>query len=188
MPRALPIVPLAFLVCTIEPIFAAGDETSMESTSTSINDKQIIDISFIPDFYRGLFSSRVDRIISINIPAGNSANVGGFEIGGLANIEVTINGTAKEALVLHPGILDIEYVISMPAQYNLIVKTSGGSLSLSGMQGSTSASTTGGNVSIEDMVGPQEVKTSGGWISAKNIIGDLIGTTTGGSISIRATE
>jgi hypothetical protein len=126
-------------------------------------------------------------------------------------IEVTLNGTAKlvedfdiqtgtngsdtvivgryaakDALLLHPGILDVEYIISMPAQYNLIIKTSGGSLSLSGMQGSTAASTTGGNVSIEDMVGPQEVKTSGGWISAKNIIGDLFGTTTGGKITAEA--
>jgi len=56
----------AFLACAIEPISAACAEARGSTEDASRNDKQIVGISFIPDFYQGLFSSRVDRIISIN--------------------------------------------------------------------------------------------------------------------------
>ncbi|HEY9594918.1 MAG TPA: hypothetical protein VHE79_10595, partial [Spirochaetia bacterium] len=44
-------------------------------------------ISFLPDFRGGLFASRDENIISINLLAGSSAASRGFEVGGLANLE-----------------------------------------------------------------------------------------------------
>jgi hypothetical protein len=43
--------------------------------------------SFIPDIIQGLFSSNSNRNFSINALVGTSANMNGFEVGGLVNIE-----------------------------------------------------------------------------------------------------
>jgi uncharacterized protein YcfJ len=44
-------------------------------------------ISFFPDVGEGLFSSTAERVVSINLLAGTSGSIRGFEVGGLANFE-----------------------------------------------------------------------------------------------------
>lgn len=46
-----------------------------------------IDFSLLPDVSNGLFSSRADHIVGINLLIGSSSYSRGFEVGGLANIE-----------------------------------------------------------------------------------------------------
>jgi len=44
-------------------------------------------LSLLPDLNEGIFASRDDHILSLNLLAGNSGSIRGFELGGLANIE-----------------------------------------------------------------------------------------------------
>jgi hypothetical protein len=46
-----------------------------------------IDFSLLPDMSKGLFSSRADHVVGINLLIGSSAYSRGFEVGGLANFE-----------------------------------------------------------------------------------------------------
>ena len=48
---------------------------------------KVFQLGFFPDFSRGVFSSRVDHVVAVNVLAGSSGSSYGFEIGGLANFE-----------------------------------------------------------------------------------------------------
>jgi len=48
---------------------------------------QVLELGVAPDLARGMFSSRVDHIVGINLLVGSSGSSYGFEVGGLANFE-----------------------------------------------------------------------------------------------------
>ncbi len=52
-----------------------------------------VHFSFLPEVFDGLFASTADRTVSFNLLIGSSANLNGFELGGLANTEAqTMSG------------------------------------------------------------------------------------------------
>jgi len=63
-------------------------------------------------------------------------------------------------------------------------KTSGGSLSLKGMRGKLQGATSGGSINIEEINATAEMSTSGGSINAKTCKDNLNLTTSGGSINL----
>ena len=96
----------------------------------------------------------------------------------------------------------IEFVITVPEEYNVELKTSGGKISveniegdldlhtsgsdirLSNIKGHIEGKTSGGNISVRDIEGEIEVKTSGGGIEIDHVIGNVTAKTSGGSIEI----
>ena len=96
-----------------------------------------------------------------------------------------------------------KYSITVPAQFNVQLKTSGGRIALNHLDGNAKAETSGGAievshgagslqghtsggpVAVKKFNGPVQVKTDGGGIEIENVTGKVEGSTSGGSISAR---
>jgi len=87
-----------------------------------------------------------------------------------------------------------KYSITVPAQFNVQLKTSGGRIALNHLDGSAKAETSGGAIEVSRGAGslqgytsggPVQVKTDGGGIEIENVTGKVEGSTSGGSISAR---
>jgi hypothetical protein len=94
----------------------------------------------------------------------------------------------------------VSYNVRIPANAEVIMRTAGGSLKLSGVNGihtlstaggsiridnvngKASAGTSGGSIKLSDMEGHFEVSTSGGSLDFSNVKGRVEGNTSGGSI------
>jgi hypothetical protein len=79
---------------------------------------------------------------------------------------------------------EAKYTITVPARFNADVKTSGGSIALSGLEGSTKAHTAGGSIKIAGIRGQVDAHTSGGSIKVNECTGPIAVKTSGGSIDI----
>lgn len=80
----------------------------------------------------------------------------------------------------------VVFDVSVPAQFNLDMSTSGGDLTVSGaLNGKIDGSTAGGDIKLGDVNGgPVEMTTSGGDITAGNLQGDGRLKTAGGDIKV----
>jgi DUF4097 and DUF4098 domain-containing protein YvlB len=79
---------------------------------------------------------------------------------------------------------EARYKVSVPAQYAADAKTSGGSISISGLAAKTQARTSGGSLKFAGIKGDLNGHTSGGSISTSDCAGKLDLHTSGGSIQI----
>jgi len=84
--------------------------------------------------------------------------------------------------------LKVRFVISVPASYNVDVKTSGGSIAIADIRGGVSGRTSGGGLRFERVVGNVDGRTSGGSIRIDAVEGDIDVRTSGGSINVADTE
>ncbi|XOV77406.1 MAG: DUF4097 domain-containing protein [Aestuariibacter sp.] len=84
--------------------------------------------------------------------------------------------------------LRVHFFLTVPENYDLELQTSGGSISISDLQGDIDAKTSGGSISIGDVRGDVELHTSGGSISTENIYGEIDAHTSGGSVTVRFAE
>ena len=102
--------------------------------------------------------------------------------------------------------LDVRFVVNVPSQYNVNLKTSGGDISVSDLNGQAKVSTSGGDVSLGHIAGAVDahtsggdvamagsqttamLSTSGGDIKVDNANGSLNVKTSGGSIDIRRVQ
>lgn len=66
---------------------------------------------------------------------------------------------------------------------NLGFRTSGGSLQLNALRGTIKGATSGGSIKAQDLDGSGSLVTSGGSITAENAVGDFRFSTSGGSIT-----
>ncbi|MCI0391083.1 MAG: hypothetical protein MOB07_20240 [Acidobacteria bacterium] len=98
--------------------------------------------------------------------------------------------------------LNVRYVVSLPIEFNVDLKTSGGSISVGDLRGEARARTSGGSLSLGKIEGPvtghtsggsislagcngkAELKTSGGGIYIATGAGEMIAETSGGSVKI----
>lgn len=96
--------------------------------------------------------------------------------------------------------LQVQYLITIPRQFEVNLKTaggsikvadlagkaqvhtSGGSLTLEKIEGPVSGHTSGGNINVARCRGQVDVHTSGGSLNLSEIEGDVTGKTSGGSI------
>jgi len=76
----------------------------------------------------------------------------------------------------------LEITVSVPAQTNADINTSGGEIGVSGLEGSVVANTSGGGVDCSRIVGPVVAHTSGGSINLVSVTGTYEVETSGGSI------
>jgi DUF4097 and DUF4098 domain-containing protein YvlB len=72
----------------------------------------------------------------------------------------------------------------VPERYSVIVRTGGGSIEISELEGRVEAETSGGSIEVSEIAGPVSLDTSGGPIRAAEIKGDLVLRTSGGSLRI----
>ena len=84
--------------------------------------------------------------------------------------------------------LRVRFVITVPSQYNVDIKTSGGSIKVSNLEGEVKTRTSGGSLKYGMIKGPVTGRTSGGSIVLKGCIGDAEVRTSGGSITIGTVE
>lgn len=82
----------------------------------------------------------------------------------------------------------IKYIVKIPQQYNVDLRTGGGSIELSDLVGKVDAYTSGGSISLGRISGDVEVKTSGGSIKVDDVAGNINAHTSGGSIKAKISK
>src|SRR5215510_6195750 len=80
--------------------------------------------------------------------------------------------------------LNVRYLVSIPTEFNVDLKTSGGSVSVSDLRGEVRSRTSGGSLSFGKIEGPVIGDTSGGSINLMGCNGKTELNTSGGSIDI----
>lgn len=76
----------------------------------------------------------------------------------------------------------ISFVVYTPHNTRTRLKTSGGSVSASNLNGTQELRTSGGSVSIDEVTGDMALRTSGGSVKIQNASGNIDARTSGGSI------
>lgn len=84
--------------------------------------------------------------------------------------------------------LRVQYTVTVPAEFNLDVHTSGGNIDVADLKGEVKVGTSGGNLNLGSIVGPIDAHTSGGNINVQGGKGDSRVNTSGGDIRLREFE
>jgi hypothetical protein len=79
---------------------------------------------------------------------------------------------------------DLHFEITVPYNYNTDIKTFGGKIEVSGIEGEVKTKTSGGGLRFNDISGPVTGKTAGGSIEVKKCTGRIDIETLGGTIQI----
>jgi DUF4097 and DUF4098 domain-containing protein YvlB len=83
------------------------------------------------------------------------------------------------------GSIHVRFMIEVPRDYPVEIRTNGGSLNLAGVRASVHGATSGGSITVRDVQGPVDVRTLGGGIVAEHIQGPALLHTAGGSIKVQ---
>lgn len=78
--------------------------------------------------------------------------------------------------------LRVKFNITVPEEYELDLRTSGGSISIEDLTGNVDANTSGGSITLGNIQGDVDVHTSGGSITTEAVYGTIDAHTSGGSI------
>ena len=84
--------------------------------------------------------------------------------------------------------LSVAFKVMVPSAISCNLQTSGGSISLYGVEGQQSVKTSGGGLTLEKISGDMEARTSGGGIKIADFSGVLSAHTSGGSINLEDAE
>lgn len=80
---------------------------------------------------------------------------------------------------------EAKYTLSVPARFNVNLKSGGGGINVVGLTGEVRADTGGGGVSVGACHGALNLRTGGGGIEVSVSSGSLTGRTGGGSVSVK---
>jgi DUF4097 and DUF4098 domain-containing protein YvlB len=80
--------------------------------------------------------------------------------------------------------LKVRYLITTPRRFNVELKTAGGSITISDIEGETKAGTSGGSIKVGNVTGTVRATTAGGSIHVAGATGDAVTETSGGSITL----
>ena len=83
---------------------------------------------------------------------------------------------------------NVQFIIKVPEDYNVDLRTGGGSINLSKLRGQVEAYTSGGSIRLGHIEGDVNVKTSGGSIKVEEVAGNINAHTSGGSIKATITK
>jgi len=96
---------------------------------------------------------------------------------------VTVEGRKRErSFNLN---LDIRFTVKVPQEYDVKIKTVGGSIALEALTGKVNVHTSGGSVNAKNITGETNIKTSGGAIKIEGIDGHISAGTSGGNVSVK---
>lgn len=84
--------------------------------------------------------------------------------------------------------MSVAFHVKVPHDMACTLKTSGGSIKLSEVNGDQKVRTSGGSITVTDVDGELDAHTSGGSITLKNIEGNVEGYTSGGRINLENVE
>jgi hypothetical protein len=88
----------------------------------------------------------------------------------------------------HSPDLQVNYVFTIPKNFEVNLKTAGGNIKVAGLTGQTQVRTSGGNLTLENIQGPLFGRTSGGNISAVGCRGPVDLKTSGGNLNLSELE
>jgi len=80
--------------------------------------------------------------------------------------------------------LDVRFVVNVPSQFNVDLKTSGGDITVSDLNGQAKVNTSGGDVALGHIAGAVDAHTSGGDISMAGSNASALLSTSGGDIKV----
>jgi len=83
---------------------------------------------------------------------------------------------------------NVKYTISVPLEFNLTLRTAGGDVVVSNIQGKVDGETSGGDIHALRVDGDVQLSTSGGDVEGKDLRGKLVLETSGGDIMIVKAE
>lgn len=98
--------------------------------------------------------------------------------------EVVASVEQKSKAGLFSGTISFSYKIYVPASISAELKTSGGNITLSGVEGNQLIKSSGGNIQVVNVSGKLGAYTSGGNIQISSSEGVIFAQTEGGNISI----
>ena len=98
--------------------------------------------------------------------------------------DVSIGGEIAENRFWHNNRLSVHFSIEVPEQFNLEVKTGGGHINVSDINGRATLKTSGGSIRLGNIEGELDARTSGGSIKVEDVTGNTFVKTSGGSIRI----
>lgn len=84
--------------------------------------------------------------------------------------------------------LQVKYVITIPRQFEVNLKTAGGNIKVADLTGKTQVHTSGGSLTLEKIEGPLSGHTSGGSITVAGCRGSVDVHTSGGSLNLSEIE
>jgi hypothetical protein len=83
---------------------------------------------------------------------------------------------------------NVNYTVKVPKSFNLNIKTAGGNIKITGLNGTLDGTTSGGNITLTGVDGKMDFTTSGGNIEVDKSKGTLDITTSGGNVRIENSE
>ncbi|MFT6712410.1 MAG: DUF4097 and DUF4098 domain-containing protein YvlB [Arenicella sp.] len=84
--------------------------------------------------------------------------------------------------------ISVHFIVKVPKDYNVDLKTGGGSIHLSDLKGTVDANTSGGSITLGRIQGDVYVQTSGGAIRVEEVAGNIDAHTSGGSINAKISK
>lgn len=94
--------------------------------------------------------------------------------------------TARKKTLQWFSNVNLHFEITVPSQTRLSVKTSGGSVKVTSLQGEQELRTSGGSIDASEIHGNLVAHTSGGSISVRDVTGDADLGTSGGGITVNS--
>ncbi len=94
--------------------------------------------------------------------------------------------TARKKFFHWPSHLNLKFDVKVPERTRLSIRTSGGSVEISSLQGEQHVYTSGGLIDASDVRGNVLARTSGGAIHIRGVTGDADLGTSGGSIRVNS--
>jgi len=163
----------------------------------------IASVSFAADIEREFEVAKGDRL-TVNLKSGGSLEIQGWDKD-QASIEVDFVRcdpddfdfemfTTSSGLKIisdynrHVNRSNIDVRIMLPREFNLRVKTSGGSIDINDIEGSIRGSTGGGSLNLQNLDGEIDLSTGGGRITVRDSRLDGEVTTGGGRVLVENVE
>jgi hypothetical protein len=84
--------------------------------------------------------------------------------------------------------ISVRFIEKLPKDYNVDLKTGGGSIHLSDLKRTVEANTSGGSITLGRIQGDVDVQTSGGAIRVEEVAGNIDAHTSAGSISAKISK
>lgn len=100
--------------------------------------------------------------------------------------DVVVNGDYDQPRMMFHWFndIDVHYVVTVPARYNVELSTSGGDIRVSDLQGTATVKTSGGDIELGRIAGPVTANTSGGDVTVASAAGPVIARTSGGRVHV----
>lgn len=99
-------------------------------------------------------------------------------------VRITVRSKDRAGWLGKQPSLKVKFLVTVPRQFNLDLKTAGGSIEIADLTGQAGLQTAGGSIRAASVDGSLTAKTAGGSIHAGSVTGSVEADTAGGSIQL----